>query len=244
MLFANELLKLRTIRSPWLMLAATQLVVAVGVSGLFVQGADVDDPDTVQAALAHVGLISLFTLVLGIAAVAGEHRHQTITDTYLSTPRRGRVFAAKLGVYSAIGAVVGAMSAAVAIVATAAWLAAKGGSLDLGDAVVWQTLAGGVGWDMAFAAIGVGLGAVVRNLAGAVAAALAWIALVEGIVGQLLGDSAARWLPFRAGSALAAVSTSDSTSQLSQPAAALLLIAYIIAFALFGLAAVTRRDVA
>lgn len=244
MLFGNELLKLRTIRSPWLMLAATQLVVVAGVSGLFVQGADVDDPDTVQGALAHVGLISLFTLVLGIAAVAGEHRHQTITDTYLSTPRRGRVFAAKLGVYSAVGAVFGAMSAVAAIVATAVWLAAKGGSLDLGDAEVWQTLAGGIGWDTAFAAIGVGLGAVVRNLAGAVAAALAWIALVEGIVGQLLGDSAARWLPFRAGSALAAVGMSDGASQLSRPAAALLLTAYIIAFAVAGLAAVTRRDVA
>jgi ABC-2 type transport system permease protein len=244
MLFGNELLKLRTIRSPWLVLVAAQLVIVAGVSGLFAQGADIDDPDTVQGALAHVGLISLFTLVLGITAVAGEHRHQTITDTYLSTPRRGRVFAAKLGIYTAVGAGFGAISAAVATAATAAWLAAKGGSLDLGDPDVWRALGGGIGWVAAFAAIGVGLGALVRNLAGAVAAGLAWIALVEGIVGQLLGDSAARWLPFRAGSALSTVGMSDDASQLSQPTAALLLAAYGTAFAIAGLAAVSRRDVA
>ena len=244
MLFGNELLKLRTVRGPWLLLAAAQLVIVAGVSGLFAQGADVSDPDTSQGALAHVGLVSLFTLVLGITAVAGEHRHQTITDTYLSTPRRGRVVAAKLGAYAVIGAGFGVVSAAVATSAAAAWLAAKGGSLDLGDAEVWQTLAGGVGWDTAFAAIGVGLGALVRNLAAAVAGALAWIALVEGIVGQLLGGDAARWLPFRAGSALGRVTMNEGTPQLSQPGAALLLTVYVIAFAALGLAAVTRRDVA
>jgi ABC-2 type transport system permease protein len=153
-------------------------------------------------------------------------------------------FAAKFGVYTAIGAGFGAISAAVATAGTAAWLAAKGGSLDLGDPDLWRTSAVGSSGTPRSPAIGVGFGALVRNLTGAVAAALAWIALVEGIVGQLLGDSAARWLPFRAGSALSAVTMSEDTSQLSQSTAALLLAAYIAAFAIAGLAAVTRRDVA
>ena len=85
---------------------------------------------------------------------------------------------------------------------TAAWWAAKGGAFHLPAAGTWQTLAGGVAANCAFASIGVGLGALIRNVAGAAALALAWIALVEGIAGQLIGPGLARWLPFYASEAL------------------------------------------
>ena len=71
--------------------------------------------------------------------------------------------------------------------ATAAWWAAKGATFHWSAAGSWQTLSGGVAANAAFAAIGVGVGALIRNLVAAVAAALAWIAVVEGILGQLIG---------------------------------------------------------
>jgi ABC-2 type transport system permease protein len=236
-LIANELLKLRTIRGPWLLLAGAAAVVAVGASGPLARG-DVDDPGNQVQAVAHVGVVSLFALVLGITAVAAEYRHRSITTTYLATPRRGELIAAKLAVYTGAGLGVGIGCGAVALAATAALVAARGGAMDWSNADLWRALAGGVAWNAAFAAIGVGIGALIRNLAGAIIAALAWLAVVEGLVARLLGDSLARWLPFAAGSSLGGLN-----DRLNQWGAGLLLAGYAAVFAVLALISI-RRDVA
>lgn len=237
----NEFLKLRTIRSPLLLLAAAQVVVLAGVSGLFVSGADLGDPATPLRAVGHAGLVSMLSLVLGIVGVAGEYRYKTITYTYLGTPLRERVITAKLVVYAAAGAVFGLVSSLVAFAATAVWLAGKGSSLDLSGAALWRTLAGCVIWNACFAAIGVGLGALVRNLVGAVALALAWIALVEGIVGQLVGGFD-RWLPFNSGLALENV-PAPGVDLLPQWGGGLVLAGYALLFAVVAVSTTVGRDV-
>lgn len=237
-LIANELRKLRTIRGPWLLLAAGPVLLIVGVAGE-IAGADVTQPQTASHAVAHTGVVSLLALILGITAVAGEYRHKTITDTYLATPRRGRVLAAKFAVYTAVGAVVGLLLAVTAVIATAVTITANGGSLDLSNPDLWRTLAGGIAGNPAFAAIGVSLGALIPNPAAAIATALAWIALVEGLIGELIGDLEA-WLPFAGGQALGRLPGAPDISQL---AGGLLLASYTVVFAAIALTTSIRRDI-
>ena len=242
-LIRAEVLKLRTVRSPWLLLAASPLLVVAGVSGLVVSGGNLHDPTMQGQAIAHVGLASVFTLAFGIGAVAGEYRHKTITDTYLSTPARGRVIVAKLGVYAVIGALSGVVSSLVGLGAAAAWWADKGASFTWGNSAMWTTAGGSIAWNAAFAAIGVGVGALIRSLVAAIAASLAWIALVEGIVGQLIGGLA-RWLPFNAGQALgAAAKPMMSHNLLPRWGGGAVLAIYTAAFAVTALATSVRRDV-
>jgi ABC-2 type transport system permease protein len=238
-LIVNEVHKLRTIRGPWLLLAAGPLLVIIGVAGEFVGGADVTQPGLAHLSVGHTGLVSLVALVFGINAVAGEYRHKTITDTYLATPRRGRVIAAKFAVYITAGTAFGVLLAITAVVATAVAITAKGGSLDLSNSDLWRTVAGGVAINAAFAAIGVSLGALIRNLAAALTAALAWLALVEGLIGELSSDLEA-WLPFAGGQALARL---PGAPDISQRAGGLLLVSYTVAFAAIALSTSVRRDI-
>jgi ABC-2 type transport system permease protein len=189
-------------------------------------------------------LAAVFTLMFGILAVAGEYRHGTITDTFLSFPGRRAVIAAKLASYGLAGGLAGVVSSLVAVAATAAWWAAKGGSFELSSGATWRTLGGGVAVSVAFALIGVGLGALIRNLVAAVAAALAWIALVEGITGQLLGTGLARWLPFYASESLdRATLTASATHLLPQWGGGVVLLGYAVAFAVAAVLTTLNRDV-
>jgi ABC-2 type transport system permease protein len=79
----------------------------------------------------------------------------------------------------------------------------------------------------------------IHNLAAAIATALAWIALVEGLIGELLSDLEA-WLPFAAGQALGRL---PGAPGISQWAGGLLLAGYTVVFAAIALTTSVRRDI-
>jgi ABC-2 type transport system permease protein len=238
-LVGAEIRKLTTVRSPWLVYAFGQVLVLAGVSGTLARGDT--DRTAVRGAVGHIGLVAVVALVVGIFCVAGEYRHRTIADTYLTTPRRGRVVGAKLVVVLLAGVVFAVTSTVTAFAGTLAYLAVNGGSLDWGDPVLWRIVGGDVAWNVLFALLGASLGALVRNQTVAVTGALVWLALVESVVAQLAGGEVARWLPFAAGSALGALPTIGG-DPLTQWSAGLVLVAYAAVFTTVALTVSTRRD--
>ncbi len=238
-----ELLKLHSVRAPWLLLGAGLLIVIGGISGLVISGADLSNPGTQSAAVAHLAIVAIVSLVFGVLAVAGEYRQRTITDTYLTSPGRGQVVVAKILVYLAIGAVEGVLGGALAIITASIWWGAKGHSFDLGNADMWRTIVGGIVANALYAAIGVGLGALIRNLTGALLVAVGWIAVVEGIVGQLIGTDLAKWLPFTAGRALALAAGADNAGLLSRGAGGFVVAGYAVVFVAIAMFSTLKRDV-
>jgi ABC-2 type transport system permease protein len=100
---------IRLIRAEFTKLATTRLlygltaamaafaVLTVAANILDRQGAPPLSADSLPVFVAApVTLLSGAALLLGILGMAGELRHQTVTQTFLVTPDRGRVVAAKL----------------------------------------------------------------------------------------------------------------------------------------------------
>lgn len=240
-----ELDKLRTLRSTWLLVAIQQGVVLGSLAVMVVVGADLRAPASVRQFLSQAGFMSsLFSLVIGILAIAGEYRHRTITDTYLATPRRGRVIAAKLAALTCVGAIIGALSALTALCFIAAAMSSRGITLDVGSAETWRSAVGVMAGNALYAAVGVSIGALVRNPTTAIAAALLWVTLAEGILAGLLRDLS-QWLPNASLLALAYSPGPMATGAqlLPQCGSAAVLAAYALVFAVLAIATSVRRDV-
>ncbi|MDQ3672466.1 MAG: ABC transporter permease [Actinomycetota bacterium] len=185
---------------------------------------------------------ALFAALLGAMSITGEIRHGTIRPTFLVTPSRRPVIAAKVLVSMLIGAGFGLAAGVVAAGVGAAGLTARGIDVRL-DAVDFALLLGGSAVAASlWAAIGVGVGAVVRNQVPAIVGICAWLLFVEGL---LVGDIAditrvGRFAPGAAGEAL----SGQGPGTLLAPALALVvLVLWAAVSAVAGSLATARRDV-
>jgi len=188
-----------------------------------------------------VALVSGAALLLGILGVAGEFRHQTISQTFLVTPDRGRVVAAKLVAYPLAGIALALTTLAVTAAVGAGWLAAKGITPSLLDARLGRVVGVALLGAGLCGLVGVGVGALVRNQVAALVGTLVWVLVVEGLVmGLVNAPSLGRWLP---SAAAAAAITSPGGAHLSRLAGTLVFAGYGLALALAGTRLMVRRDI-
>lgn len=203
-----ELLKLRTTRLSYGLLAT-----AAGLTALFsvieasrragsAQGAG---PLYTASGLETVIAGGVFALIMaavfGVTVSSGEFRHSTATQTYLATPRRSRVLAAKAAAGACGGAVFGLAGYVIALGVGLIFVAARGYHVAIGDITLARYGIGHVVAAALMAAVGVALGSLIRSQLAGVIIVFVETIVVESILGGLF-NSIQPYLPYTAATTL------------------------------------------
>jgi ABC-2 type transport system permease protein len=238
-LVSAEFLKLRTTRTAYGFLAAIVLL-TLGVVAANSANVDLRTKDDLEEALSGAGIAAALLLVLGIVATTGEHRHGTITSTLLASPDRRRLVGAKTIAYLLTGALLGVAAVLATFAVAVPWLAARDAPLDLLDAGDYLGLfAEGVAVSALSGAIGVGIGAIVRNQVAAVVGTLIYLFVLEPVIGVISSDVAA----YTIGGSQSALTAAPVEDALDPLAAGLVLAAWALALGVAGAELEERRDV-
>jgi ABC-2 type transport system permease protein len=253
-----ELLKLRTTRLAFGLFAA-----AAGLSLLFsIIEASRAGTKSVASLSTAAGLNSvitggvlalLFAAVLGVTVSSGEFRHGTATATYLATPKRSRVLVAKGAAAACGGAIFGLAGWLIATGVGLGFVAADGYAAHISDATLARYAAGHILAGALLAAIGVGIGSLIRSQLAGVVGVLVWAVVIESIIGNLF-NSIQPYLPYTAATTLAgsvlgggafgpAHGASSSASALPFGAAAALLAAIAIVISAIAARTTVVRDI-
>ncbi len=240
-LIRTELLRLRTTRATWGLLATAVLLVAAasaavlaGVGG--VGGAPRGSGRLRDDLLSVVGVGLFPVLLLGVVAITGEFHHRTATSTFLVTPDRRRVLAAKAAAAALIGPAV-----ALGLLALAYVIGAAAGAVEVTlDGRLIETAARSMVVAALWALLGVAVGAAVRHQTAAVVLPLLWLLVVEQLLPAYDLTGLLPWLPGGATGALAGI---PAPGALPSWAALLVLIGYVLALLVPSARAIVRRDI-
>ena len=258
-LVRSELRKITSTRLWWglligaVLFTAIQSGVTAAVAGVDTGGGQppsppLDVPEAIRQVYVGAAFTGtyIFAMVLGITAMTGEYRYQTITPTFLVTPRRPRVVVAKMLANLGVGigyAVAGLLTAFFVggVVITVRDFPLGYDTERLWSGAVLVAVAVGL-----WALLGIGIGTLIRNQVAAIMVAVFVTFLVEPILTFALEaagrDNLVKWLP---GNASAALTSPGDTflDYLDWWAGGLVLIGYAAVLAGLGLALSVRRDV-
>jgi ABC-2 type transport system permease protein len=242
-LISSELLKLRSTRTAVALIASVVgLVVLIGlIATLTVQEDEVVTVDLLGIA----GFAQVFALILGVLAVTTEFRHGTITPTLIVAPHRERLVLAKLVAHVLAGLLLGALAVGLCTLIVLVGLSSRDIETGLSSGDITKIVVGLVLATALWAALGVGLGALVRNQVGAIVGALGWTLLVENLLTIIptVGDWVQKYGLNGVSNALSGVESEVTGDVLSQLQGGLLMLGYTAAFVIAGTLAMRRRDV-
>jgi ABC-2 type transport system permease protein len=207
-------------------------------------------PPLIYSFASSVGYV--FPVLLGALATTGEFRHQTLTPTFLATPRRGLVLGAKTATLFSAGAIFGAIALLASVGMGALVLAAFGVDPLLDDSDTWAQLGRSVLAMALWATIGVGLGVLVPSQVASIVIVLAFTQFIEPLLrfASMFTEITAgigRFLPGAASDALVGASfftiASPASSILEWWQGGLVLLAYAVVATIGGYFVSWKRDV-
>jgi len=215
-LVRSEILKIRTTNTWWLMMLGLAVVTGLALwLNIFTANdalnATAEPPDTsgldpdsaaemkqqwelsrnvafmasnVYTSGQYIGL--LLAMLIGILVVTNEFFHQTATPTFLASPRRERVIAAKLGGALTWGIAFGILTMVLSVIAGATFFSIKGVGTQLDNpdvitAIALNLLAFGV-----WAVFGLGIGTLLKNQIASIVVALVLYLVAQTVVMGLL----------------------------------------------------------
>jgi ABC-type transport system involved in multi-copper enzyme maturation permease subunit len=202
-LLRSEVLKVRTTAVWWGMLIGVVGLVAVSLlvdslvvnamidsGGTPTQDGTLEPLNTAQNAVrmyvsgSYFG--TLLAMLLGILLMTNEQFHQTMTATFLVTPRRLRVVAAKVLTAAGWGIAFGLVATVLTLPVGASVLAAMDQPTLLDDGSVWTSIGLNLASYALWAVFGVGFGTLIRSQIVAVVIALGLKLVAETAVSIVL----------------------------------------------------------
>jgi ABC-2 type transport system permease protein len=239
----SEFRKIRTTRSALGLLAGTVVLAGLALWGSLSSATPAELAAGLTAPFGYAGIViivMLFVMVLGIRSFTDEVRHGSIVPTFLATPRRLRVLAAKTTVSAAAAVVFAIAALAVGTGVVAVYLVAHGYAVPVAWATMAWLFAKAIAITALWSVIGVSVGVVVRHQVAAIVGALAWLFVVENILSGLIPKIAA-WLP---GSAAGAAMGMGSGNALVTPVVGMIvLVGWTIGAVALAATVIRRRDV-
>lgn len=248
----SEWTKLRTVRSTmWALVFTVVSTIGLGVllTALVVSDWDhrsiseVSGFDPILYSYAGLNVAQLCIGVLGVLVMTSEYATGVVRLTFGATPQRRLVLGAKVLTFSMVVAVVSLISCVTVFFICQALLAGRHAGVSITDPGVLRAVVGGAGHMVLIGVIAVGVGAIVRRTAGAVAILFAVLLIIPGLV-ELLpepwNNDITLYLPNSAGAAMSAVVRFPNL--LAPTAGFLVLLAYAVATIGVAMVVLVRRD--
>lgn len=234
-----ELFKIRSLRSSLLMLASALGLVLLAVIALAHEATRGNGADEVRARDVLTGTAggTLALLTFGVVLMTGEIRHGTIVPDLLVAPRRAALVVSKAIAAAIVGLLTGLLTTAIGAAVAVTLLRGHGIPIDLLAAENRTILIGAPLASALWPAVGVAIGAILRNQVAALAISLLWVTLLDNVIPQLIHRSE-RWLLTGA-----AANLSGSASAAHPLTGGLLFLGYAALLAAVGSAVLSSSDV-